>query len=245
MKKILIGLIFLIAAIIVPSGIAKADDNTQVNVGVSSSGDMEVWLDVDAEGNISIIIDGVPIEAEFANISSAINHMSSIINSNQNNLNSKINSIKSSVNNNTNLLDQQTYVISIHENKLDILLSNTIHNKNDLMALENQHNTLKTAHTELLTDYIALSTSYSKLQDNYQGFSQAMLEQVNDLETRSGTLEKHRTYTTAGVVVLVAILGLAFRKGIGGSIGRGARGISARFKRNGNGKRKKKSPRRN
>ncbi len=269
MKKILLGLSILIVVLMVPSAAAQStSDNTEVNVSISSSGDVEAFLTINADGSVSLTVDGVPVKEEFSNINSAINYLLSKMTSEDEELSSEIkyntNQIEYNtelIQNNTEMISQNTSIISVHEDKLEIVLANTIYNKKSHDNLENQHKALLESHLLLQADFIALQNghnnlvtdyqtflqdNYGKLEENYQAFSKKMASQVENLEKRSNTLENYRTYSSAGALLLLTALGFGFRKNIGGSVNRGARRFSKGARRMGSKfRRRPRTPRKN
>ncbi len=247
MKKILLGLSILMITLMVPSVAAQsASDNTEINVSVNTSGDVDASLIINADGTVSLTVDGVPVKEEFSTINSAINYLSYNMDSKDKELSSDIEHNTDQINKNSEMISYNSSIISIHENKLEIVLANTIYNKKSHDNLENRHNALVNSHIELQAGHNALQNDYNelvedyqnflrdnygKLKENYQVFHQEMVFKVNDLEKRSDTLENHRNYTTAGGLLLVAVLGLGFRRSIGGSVNRGARRVSGGARR--------------
>lgn len=248
MKKILLGLsILMITLMVVPNVAAQStSDNTEINVSLNTSGDVNASLIINADGSVSLTVDGVPVKEEFSSINSAINYLSYSMDSKDKELSSDIEYNTDQINKNSEMISYNSSIISIHENKLEIVLANTIYNKKSHDNLENRHNALVNSHIALQAGHNALQTDYNelfddyqdflqdnygKLKENYQVFYQEMVFKVKDLEKRSDTLENHRNYTTAGGLLLVAALGLGFRKSIGGSVNRGTRRVSGGARR--------------
>lgn len=116
------------------------EENTKVNISIGTEGNINSHLYLHADGSISLIVDGVPLQQKFNSIDSALEHLSE----GQSKLAGRINKNKKFIKNVKEWVEThekeigQIYTrLSVHDNRLEIVLSNTKYNKRQHMALEN------------------------------------------------------------------------------------------------------------
>lgn len=169
---------------------SSSPENTEVGISIESGGDITAVLELNADGTVSLIVDGVPLQEKFQSIDDAMNGLSSRMN----NLSKK-----------TKRRFEEAF------NRLDIVLQNTKYNREQHEVLEKNYERFKIyINDEIVHLEFVDNTQRTRLDAQEEWISNNNRD-ITGLEDRCDELEKRNTIliiALAGVAIVTAFIGI-------------------------------------